>query len=605
MARRPGSEKVYDTFSNFIDLCLLQDQSLLWPDEAVWSVENLVKIKQEFIDKPLWEGEFWDKIKIQFGSLPDPCWKALADALVIYSLPSSFISPEKKYTSIKAVTDHRGFSLSEPTEPFWDVFNQGFARTSMRYHFKYMQLWLIFLFAIEVKKQPDRAAVMQDHQKVKTMLDDILEKIPSKADRAWDMRHAIIHMAFPDLYEHIISSSHKQDIVNTFKDLVPQEHRVADIDEQLHFIRQGFEKESYQDQNFNFYLPEIMDQWKKKQPRGEDDIDADLLLEEMVTLLRRSKQIILYGPPGTGKTYYALKLAQEIIAQDNFEKSYPELEEEQKRKLNSGGDFSLRQDQEPVYLSLCTFHPAFGYEEFIEGFRPRAEREELQGFVLQEGIFKRICRQAIKHKDKTFILVIDEINRGNIPRIFGELITLIEKDKRWQEGLNDNIGLILPISREVLYVPNNVLIIGTMNTADRSISLLDTALRRRFGFRELMPMPELLDSKEIAGLNLGAWLRALNRRVVLEVGRNLQIGHSYLMEKGEPIKEVAELVARLQYDIIPLLQEYCYDDYGKLSQILGSTIVDVNSKGIRPDLFKGKKQEKLMQVLNDMCDGAY
>jgi len=606
MARRPSTEKVYETFSQFINRCLINDYSLIWPEEEVWTLENLQGIKKGFIENPLWEGEYWEKIKIQFGDLNDSCWKALADALFAFTLPSSSISPEKKYSLIKTVCEHKGFSLPDFSEPMWDVLHQGFVRTTMLYHLKYKQLWLLFLFAMEVKKLDDRKVIMQDHLKIKKMLDDILYDISSKTDRAWDMRNAILHMIFPDIYEHIISSTHKRDIVSAFKDCVPLEQRNAELDDQLYYIRKNFEESEYIDTYFHFYLPEIKARWFGRNGDGPDNGDGyevDPLLEDLDSLLRSNKQIILYGPPGTGKTYYALKLAQEVIAQDNYEKSYNELDEEDKRKINFSGYLDSPRSDDPVCLNLCTFHPAFGYEEFIEGFRPQLNGGSMTGFVLHEGVFKRLCKQAATSPDKTFVLVIDEINRGNIPRIFGELITLIEKDKRWQKDRSDNIGLILPTSGEVFYVPNNVLLIGTMNTADRSISLLDIALRRRFGFRELMPMPELLDNQEIEGLNLGTWLRELNRRIVSEVGRNLQVGHSYLMEKGEPIQEIGVLVARLRNDIIPLLQEYCYDDYHKLSSILGTDIADVDNKSFRLDLFQGNKQEKLIQVLKDMCAG--
>jgi len=607
MARRPGSEKVYETFSQFIDRCLIHDYSLIWPDEEVWTLENLQWIKKDFIDNPLWEGEYWEKIIKQFGELNDASWKALADALFAFTLPSSSISPEKKYSLIKTVCEHKGFYLPDFSEATWDVLHQGLVRTTMNYHFKYKQLWLLFWFALEVKKIQNREAFLEDHLKVKDLLDRILNDIPEAINQAWDMRHAILHMAFPNSYEHIISSTHKRDIITAFKNRIPTGKRGANLDEQLYFIRQNFERSEYADTYFHFYLPEIKAKWFGRNggvPRNGDGYEVDPLLEDLDSLLRSNKQIILYGPPGTGKTYYAFKLAREVIAQDNYEKSYAELEDVYKQRIRFGGVFGSTESEDLAYLYLCTFHPAFGYEEFIEGFRPYSEKGGLFGFVLRDGVFKRVCRQAIASPDKTFILVIDEINRGNIPRIFGELITLIEKDKRWHQDKSDNIGLILPTSGEVFYVPNNVLLIGTMNTADRSISLLDIALRRRFGFRELMPMPELLDNQEIEGLNLGTWLRELNRRILSEVGRNLQVGHSYLMEKGEPIKEVGELASRLQNDIMPLLQEYCYDDYNKLAVILGSAIVDVDSKTFKLEMFKGKQQDNLIKVLKGMCDGV-
>jgi 5-methylcytosine-specific restriction protein B len=164
-------------------------------------------------------------------------------------------------------------------------------------------------------------------------------------------------------------------------------------------------------------------------------------------------------------------------------------------------------------------------------------------------------------------LVVDEINRGDLPRILGELITVIELDKR-------DRSITLPVSGSPFVVPTNIFMIGTMNTADRSVSLLDTALQRRFKFIELMPDSTLLGGRKVGGLLIGAWLDAVNvrlRRHLKRDARNLQIGHAYLMPP-QPITSVAEFARVLRDDIIPLLEEYCYDDFGMLRDILGTAL---------------------------------
>src|SRR5436189_4554620 len=156
-------------------------------------------------------------------------------------------------------------------------------------------------------------------------------------------------------------------------------------------------------------------------------------------------------------------------------------------------------------------------------------------FTLHDGVFKNLCKDAQASSDRKFYLIIDEINRGDIPRIFGELLTVLEKDKRGK-------SILLPLTSRPFRVPSNVFIIGTMNTADRSIALLDTALRRRFGFIELMPDINILGDAMVGGIPLGPWLRALNERICEYVGRdarNLQIGHSYLLERGRPVGDFA------------------------------------------------------------------
>ncbi len=270
--------------------------------------------------------------------------------------------------------------------------------------------------------------------------------------------------------------------------------------------------------------------------------------------LDRKRQVILYGPPGTGKTYWAMRTASELAVRDRFKSTLQELTPEQRQAL-----------AESRSVETCCFHPAYGYEDFIEGYRPVARQDGRIGYELRSGIFKAICARARAEKQRSFFLVIDEINRGDIPRIFGELLVALEKDKRGQP-------VTLPVSGEQLVVPENVYVIGTMNTADRSIALLDAALRRRFAFIELMPDTDLLKGATVGGIPLGPWLDELNRRIAKHVGRDarhLQVGHSYLLEGGAPVTQLARFAEILRDDIIPLLSEYCYEDFQTLSTLLG------------------------------------
>jgi len=169
---------------------------------------------------------------------------------------------------------------------------------------------------------------------------------------------------------------------------------------------------------------------------------------------------------------------------------------------------------------------------------------------------------SYKDNDKPYILIIDEINRGDVSKIFGELITLIEKDKRI--GNKYQMKITLPYSKEAFGVPNNLYIIGTMNTADRSIALLDTALRRRFDFEEIMPRPELLSNNVVEGINLQTLLTRINERITNKYDRDHQIGHSYLMDVNT--KEQLERAYRNR--ILPLLNEYFYNESKTVAEIL-------------------------------------
>ena len=195
----------------------------------------------------------------------------------------------------------------------------------------------------------------------------------------------------------------------------------------------------------------------------------DQFSSRIEAILRRKGQVVLYGPAGTGKTYRALAVANEPAARHAFRKSFANLTVSESKTV-AGGDGLVR---------VCTFHPGWGYEDFIEGLRPKTLNGEMV-FEPRDGVFKRLCLDATEQKDRQFFLVVDEINRGDLPRIFGELLTTIEYDKRERQ-------ITLPVTGSLFSVPRNVFLIGTMNTSDRSISLMDTALRRRFGFVELMP----------------------------------------------------------------------------------------------------------------------
>lgn len=302
-------------------------------------------------------------------------------------------------------------------------------------------------------------------------------------------------------------------------------------------------------------------------------------------ILERKGQAILYGPPGTGKTYWARRTAFDLASLGAYGRAYDGLSAEEKTKVEGT-------DTVPGFVRCCTFHPAYGYEDFIEGYRPKTTDGQLS-FTLEAGIFRTICKDAWGRTEK-FVLLIDEINRGDIPRIFGELLTLLELDKRGQ-------SLVLPLSREMFAVPSNLYVIGTMNTADRSIALLDTALRRRFGFVELMPDVGVLSNASAGGsIPLGPWLRALNERICSYLGRdgrNLQIGHAYLLNSGRPVADFSTFVRILAEDIIPLIEEYCYDHYEALGHILGAGLVDEVRQRIRDELFLDDRRDELAQAL--------
>ena len=245
-----------------------------------------------------------------------------------------------------------------------------------------------------------------------------------------------------------------------------------------------------------------------------------------------SLNTILYGPPGTGKTWHTVNLSLSIVLQ----KEIKEVDADDRKKFNEY-QFDIRDGSGQV--AFTTFHQNYAYEDFVEGIRPDVEGGEV-GYVIRNGIFKKLANLAEDNPNEPYVLIIDEINRGNVARIFGELITLIEDSKRL--GESDEKVVILPYSQDSFVVPPNLYIIGTMNTADRSIQILDTALRRRFTFFEMMPETshERIPT-DINGINCQKILESMNRRIFSLLDRERQIGHTYFFN----ITTIAQLGRRI------------------------------------------------------------
>lgn len=280
-----------------------------------------------------------------------------------------------------------------------------------------------------------------------------------------------------------------------------------------------------------------------------------------------AKNSILYGPPGTGKTYYtayySVAICDGLSIEKLKEKSYAEVLDRFNTLKTEGR------------IAFTTFHQSYGYEEFIEGIRPVMAGEEEKKSIEYEivpGVFKKFCDEASLVDDKPYVFIIDEINRGNISKIFGELITLIEGTKR--KGETEGLSAFLPYSQEEFGVPNNVYILGTMNTADRSIALMDTALRRRFNFIEMMPdcrtVEDVVIRQNGKEVNVGDVLDIINRRIEFLFDREHTIGHAFFTSlKNGDSNSIERLADIFKNSIIPLLQEYFYDDYEKIRLVLG------------------------------------
>lgn len=284
-------------------------------------------------------------------------------------------------------------------------------------------------------------------------------------------------------------------------------------------------------------------------------------LEQQVQLLKDKKNIILQGAPGTGKTYTTASLAVRLC-----NPSFTELEDH--AKVMEEYEYLREEGQ----IAFCTFHQSMDYEDFVEGLKPEVQHGNVT-YEVQSGIFKQICERAHTTEGDTstkpHVLIIDEINRGNISRIFGELITLLEADKRTGGGAHP-IKVTLPYSKESFSVPSSLYIIGTMNTTDRSTGAIDYAVRRRFAFITLEANREVVErsiqDKDVRTKAL-ALFDEINGKgaedktsfiATHQAGdfdlEDLKVGHSYFIAKDLP-----ELQRKMRYEVIPLLREYIKD----------------------------------------------
>ena len=390
--------------------------------------------------------------------------------------------------------------------------------------------------------------------------------------------------------------------------------------------------------NFNFVEMYSKDEIIENIGEIDKEIEELFAIKEKNDNFKFPQNTILYGPSGTGKTYNSIFYSVGIIEEDKnvidmIENENINISDETKEEIFCKFNVLKKEGQ----IEFVTFHQSYSYEDFVEGIRPTLDEKKVEEtkveatqenkieidvnkdksdlkYTLYSGIFKDICERAgnPKNKDKNYVLIIDEINRGNISKIFGELITLIEPSKRL--GENEELKIRLPYSGKEFGVPKNLYILGTMNTADRSIALLDVALRRRFNFIEMPPRYNLLKSidNETNKIDLQKLLEAINNRIEFLLNKDHLIGHSYFLgiETFSDLKEV------FKNSIIPLLQEYFYDDFEKIKIVLNIKDNDktnfIRKKEISkyffdniPEHLKNKSSKKPIYEINKEAFNNY
>ena len=525
------------------------------PGEKIWSAEIIADFYDRFVPHA---GEtakkFNIKLKRQLTGAPAATIQLVAELVYFHLLFSSVTQGPAKRSLVEKILSWSPNPVTVPPE-LNEVFEFGIAGTGPAFNMKrHWQLAFLVGFAKRWKSlDPETTeSLLGDPWKFKELVES------ESISNSFPQQDALLHLVFPDKFEAIVSRSAKRQIAKHFEEKVV-ESVTQDVDRQLLEIRRALTNEHGAD--FNFYEQELKEQWHpsllkfrdKKAPEREEPpppngnplaevatrVFMDVAeLEKIHKLLEKKGQLIFYGPPGTGKTYVARQLADVLVADKGA-------------------------------VRLVQFHPSFAYEDFIEGFRPELKDGQAV-FSLKRGPLRRIADAAAARPDAQFVLIIDEINRGNVAKVFGELYFLLEYRKE---------EISLQYSDDLFALPPNLWIIGTMNTADRSIALVDAALRRRFHFVKFFP-----DEPPVKGVlerwleenkPEQAWIAATLDRANEKLGnRHLAIGPSHFMQDYLD-DEWIDLI--WEHSVMPYLAEHFFGEEDRLAEFELETI-----RGARP-----------------------
>ncbi len=552
---RDGVEKVYAAASEWVERALRSDDSLFTPGKPIWSGRWLREVRERFMDRPDESNRsFLDKLSDQLANSPPEVYQLVGEALYFYFLIVSTKTSANEQQVIDTVLGWSPSSVVIPPELVAGL-TPGIAHPGLYFHSgRPFQVGFLIEFVEQWKEQglDERHRLLANPWEFKDFVVSINCRsalLHGYPNRPRVQREALLHLVFPDTFEAIVSVTDKEQITTRFVHLVTEP--TEDIDRQLKQIRMSLAGE-FDEGDYFFYRPKLRVQWDDKYKPddgdgtdvdGEDDqtmpmpdpidlrpLAANVLLpvdflEEIATLLKDKKQVIFQGPPGTGKTYVAQALAKHLARSEER-------------------------------VTLVQFHPSYAYEDFVQGFRPTLQGGQ-PGFELRKGPLLRAADRAREEPGADHFLVIDEINRGNIAKVFGELYFLLEyRDSEMQLQYSDK-----PFS-----LPGNLYIIGTMNTADRSIALVDLALRRRFYFMEFHPDEEPVKGVlrrwlEANGLDHMAWVadavELANDKPQLKQDRHAAIGPSYFMKSGLDEADVKRI---WKHSVLPYIEERLFVD---------------------------------------------
>lgn len=546
-----NKEYVYELYNQFVLECLLQDNSILTDETTIFSLDNLFKVKACFLDEAIVgnASTYWDKIKLQFEKANYEERLCFAHLNWLWYLPANDIKPiTKKDTPYWILADEEFINRFETNkkENYFPMVGIGSAG---QYHKtnKPMEINFLLILCILIKQEVKNgnittteevnAYIVQNADNVFNTNDFSIPEREYKLleKRAFSMQSLLLHLAKPDYYEAIASIQDKMAIKSNFQSLIKEENVSQNdeltLDDEIFLIKKELEKLGISD---SFYAPHLWSIWNK----GLHNISEDIMA------LQYKKAMVYYGPPGTGKTHTATELAKAFITNHYLHK-----------KTNLKAFFENGLDDIDSRIHNLQFNPNTSYEDFIAGYQLKATPTGSETVAVKGQLFDiiDIANKETQTTDENnqiklpHVLILDEINRVDLSRVFGELFSAMEYR---------NKPIKTAIKGIELCIPDNLYIIGTMNEIDFSVERMDFALRRRFvwkfkGYDEDVLLEMLhyfnVDRFEIQKTNFIECCTALNNYISNDIealGESYQIGHAFFGELSKIYEEHYKLVGK-------------------------------------------------------------